>query len=624
MTTLDTDEAVVLDDTVDLVDAEGATSSAIATIRRGLAVAPTLRNGLGITWALAAVGAVGRVVVPVLLQQAIDRGIQHSTGVRVGLVVQLGIFAAVAVLVSMVANRLAVVRLGVRSEEALFDLRRRLIHHIHHLSLADHNEERRGALVARVTSDIETLNRFFSWGGLAWLLNIPLLLLVGTVMVVYDWQLALVAFALTIPLLVILRRLQRRLLAAYEVSRARNGEMMATIGELVSGAETIRAYEAGERYRTITNASVADRATANKRVGVIAATMFPLGELFAALTMGAIIAVAVVRGPGGGLTAGAIVGFIFLTYRFLEPVAEFTEVLDQTQTAVAGLRRVLRVLDTPVGPPPPLDPSALPAGRLDVRVADVTFAYPTRADPAGNGEQRLDEAVLRDVTVHIPAGQQVALVGATGSGKTTLGRLIARFADPTLGDVLLGGVSLRRVDNTELRARLVVVAQEPFLFNDSIAYNVGFAKPGTNLERIEAVVAELGLGEWIAGLPDGLSTRVGERGEELSAGERQLVALIRAGVADPDILVLDEATSSVDALTEVHISRALDRLAAGRTTIAIAHRLSTAARADRVLVMEAGRIVEDGAHAELIRADGAYRRLYDAWVAATSLDDVTR
>lgn len=608
------------DDTVDLVDAEGSATSAYSTIRRGFSVAPALRSGLGATWALAAVGAVGRVVVPVLLQQAIDRGIQHSTGVRVGLVVQLGIAAALAVVVSMFANRLAVVRLGVRSEEALFDLRRKLIHHIHHLSLADHNEERRGALVARVTSDIETLNRFFSWGGLAWLLNIPLLVLVGAVMVVYDWQLALVVFAFTVPLLAILRALQRRLLAAYEVARARNGEMMATIGELVSGAETIRAYGAGGRYRTITNESVRDRASANKRVGVIGATMFPLGEMFAALTMGAIIGVAVVRGPGGGLTAGAIVGFIFLTYRFLEPVAEFTEVLDQTQTAVAGLRRVLRVLDTPVGPPPPRDPVPLPTAPLDVQVHGVTFAYPTRG-----GQQLLDEAVLRDVTVHIPAGQHLALVGATGSGKTTLGRLIARFADPTMGEVLLGGVPLHRVDNAELRSRLVVVAQEPFLFNDSIAYNVGFAKPGTSYAHIERAVSELGLDEWVAGLPEGLATRVGERGEELSAGERQLVALLRAGVADPDILVLDEATSSVDALTEVHISRALERLAAGRTTIAIAHRLSTAARADRVLVMDAGRIVEDGAHSDLIRAGGTYRRLYDAWVAATSLGhEVTR
>ncbi len=209
-------------------------------------------------------------------------------------------------------------------------------------------------------------------------------------------------------------------------------------------------------------------------------------------------------------------------------------------------------------------------------------------------------------------------MGATGSGKTTLGRLIARLADPTIGEIRLGDVPLRYVSNDELRARLVVVAQEPFLFDATIAANVGFARPGTSVIDMEAVVRRLELDEWVAGMPDGLMTGVGERGDELSAGERQLVALLRAGVADPDVLVLDEATSSVDALTEVRISRALTHLAEGRTTIAIAHRLSTAARADRVLVLEDGVLVEDGPHDQLVGAGGAYARLYAAWMAATS------
>ncbi len=586
------------------------------TIGRGLEEAPILRQGLGVTWMLAIVGAVGRVVVPILLQQAIDKGIMGAEEVRVGFVAKLGLIAAGALIVSGIAQRHAVVRLGTRSEEALYHLRGRLIGHIHRLSLADHNEERRGALVARVTSDIETLAQFFQWGGMTWLLNGPLMLLVGAVMLAYDWGLALVAFALAAPLALVLRVVQRHLVGAYETARQRNGEMMGAIGEVVGGAETIRAYDAGEAFGTNAVAMVDRRRSAQIRAGVIGSLLFPSGELFSVLTICGVIAIGVARGPASGLTAGAMIGFVFLTYRFLEPIAEFTEVLDQTQTAVAGLRRVLAVLDMETGPPPTDRPVPLPAGELDIAVRNVTFAYPTRGITTS-----LDEAVLRDVDVSIPAGQQVALVGATGSGKTTLGRLIARFADPTVGELYLGGVPLQCVGNDELRQRLVVVSQEPFLFDDTVAANVGFAKPGTSFPDIEAMVSRLGLDDWIDSLSDGLLTRVGERGANLSAGERQLVAILRAGVADPDVLVLDEATSSVDALTEVRISRALSRLAEGRTTIAIAHRLSTAARADRVLVLDEGVLVEDGTHDELVAAGGVYRRLHDAWMVATSVHD---
>jgi ATP-binding cassette subfamily B protein len=590
--------------------------SAVRTIGRGLEEAPVLRQGLGITWALAVVGAGGRVVVPILLQQAIDRGIVREGGVRVNLVAMLAFVAAGALIISGIAQRQAIVRLGTRSEEALFNLRARIIGHIHRLSLADHNEERRGALVARVTSDIETLAQFFQWGGMMWLLNGPLMLMVAAVMLAYDWVLALVAFALAAPLALVLRAVQRHLIKAYERARERNGEMMASISEVVGGAETIRAYGAGEAFDEQASAAVDHRASAQIRAGMIGSLLFPSGEVFSILTICGVIGVGVWRGPASGLTAGAMIGFVFLTYRFLEPIAQFTEVLDQTQTAVAGLRRVLGVLDLPTGPPATDRPVRLPAGTLDVEVRNVTFAYPTRGITTS-----LDEAVLRDVDVTIPAGQQVALVGATGSGKTTLGRLIARFADPTVGELYLGGVPLQCVANDELRQRLVVVPQEPFLFDDTIAVNVGFAKPGTSLADIDEMVKRLELDDWIDSLSDGVMTMVGERGDNLSAGERQLVALLRAGIADPDVLVLDEATSSVDALTEVRISRALTRLAEGRTTIAIAHRLSTAARADRVLVLEEGVLVEDGRHADLVDAGGVYARLYDAWMVATTVHD---
>ena len=271
--------------------------SAVHTIGRGLEEAPILRQGLGVTWMLAAVGAVGRVVVPILLQQAIDRGIVGEEGVRVGLVGVLGLIAAVALVISGIAQRQAVVRLGTRSEEALFHLRGRLIGHIHRLSLADHNEERRGALVARVTSDIETLTQFFQWGGMTWLLNGPLMLLVGAVMLAYDWVLALVAFALAAPLAIVLRIVQRHLVAAYEAARERNGEMMAAISEVVGGAETIRAYDAGEAFGSHAVATVDRRKSAQIRAGIIGSLLFPSGELFSVLTVCGVITIGVLRGP---------------------------------------------------------------------------------------------------------------------------------------------------------------------------------------------------------------------------------------------------------------------------------------------------------------------------------------
>ena len=589
--------------------------SATTAIGRGLEEAPILRQGLALTWVLAAIGAGGRVVVPILIQQAIDRGIVGHDDVRVDFVIGCGLIALVAVCIAAMCQRMAVIRLGVRSEQALNDLRTRLIEHIHRISLADHNEERRGALVARVTGDIETLAEFFRWGGLAWLIDGTLMVIVAAVMLAYNWLLAAVAIAISIPLFMVLRVVQRHLVQAYDISRERNGDMLGAVSEIVGGAETIRAYGAGPMFAIRTKSTVKRRADAQIRGGIIGAFLFPLGEVFSAVTIASVVAIGVGVGPEGGMTAGALIGFIFLTYRFLEPIAEFTEVLDQTQTAVAGLRRVLSVLDIPVGPPPPAHPHPLPAGRFSIDIDEVTFSYRSRGDRDGADG---DGIVLEHVSAFIPAGQQVAVVGATGSGKTTLGRIVARFADPIAGQVRLGGVPLSLVANAELRRRMVVVAQEPFLFDDTIAENVKFARPEATRTELEELVDRLDIGDWLETLPDGLDTRVGERGESLSAGERQLVALLRAGVVDPDVLVLDEATSSVDALTEVRISHALTRLAEGRTTMAIAHRLSTAARADRVLVLDGGRLVEDGHHDELVAAGGTYSRLYDAWLSATS------
>ena len=581
------------------------------TIGRGMRVAPALSHGLGLTFGFAFLGTGARLVIPILIQQSIDHGLQPNQ-VRVSFIAMLGVIGACCVVISSVSLRVATKRLGTRAEEGLFSLRIKLFDHIHRLSLADHNEEKRGALVSRVTSDIETLTMFFSWGGLSLLLDGSQMIAVASVMLAYDWRLALVAFAVSAPLVLVLRLVQAKLVSAHNISRERNAQLLGVFSEMVSGAETLRAYGAVDHVVDSVAKDVRRRGDSNIRAGVIGAFLFPSGEVFAVFTVMAVVGAGLLIGPAGGLTAGALVGFVFLTYRFLEPIAEFTEVIDQVQSAVASLRRVLGVLDTPIGPAQPSSPTLLPKGALSIDFVDVSFAYGSRLDDVDD-----DTPVLNSINLHVPGGQHIALVGPSGSGKTTLARLIARLADPTLGNVLLGGVGLTRVENADLRRRLIVVPQEPFLFADTIAYNLRFASPDATDAVLQDAFSDLELDDWLETLPNGINTHVGQRGGSLSAGERQLVALVRAAVVRPDVLILDEATSSVDASTEVRISRALRKLALGRTTVSIAHRLSTAARAERVVLLENGRIIEDGSHDQLIAKNGRYARQYQTWVTTT-------
>jgi ATP-binding cassette, subfamily B, bacterial len=338
--------------------------------------------------------------------------------------------------------------------------------------------------------------------------------------------------------------------------------------------------------------------------GALAAVLFSSAELFAGVITASVIAVGVVFGVSWGLSAGTLVAFLFLVTLLVEPVQMLVETINQAQSAGAGLRKVLHVLDTPIDVEDPVNGTDLPDRPLDVRFDTVRFRYPTGGD------------VLTDVTVGIAAGERVAVVGETGSGKTTFAKLATRLLDPADGAITLADVPIDEIPFDSLRSRVAYVPQEGFLFDGTVADNVRYGKPGVDDNGIRAAIADLGLLDWAESLPGGIHAHVGERGGNLSAGERQLVAIIRAWIANPDLLVLDEATSAVDPALEVQIRRAIERLTTGRTSITVAHRLSTAEAADTILVFDAGRLVERGRHADLVARRGVYASLHHDWAGA--------
>ncbi len=590
--------------------------TAFETLRRGWAATPELRVGARFTILLAFLGTAGRLVLPVLLQLAIDRGLR-SGDVRIDYVVRLAIVGVAIVVISQLAAFYASMRLGRSGEAALLSLRRRVFAHTHALSVTQQNDFRRGVLVTRVTSDLEMLSQFFVWGGLTWLLDTSLMLVTAVAMALYDPLLAAIVVVVSAPLLVLLRQLQQRLVTVYGQSRERNAEFLTDVADMVAGAPVIRVYGAGRRRAEAATARAERLRRANVRAGSLSALLFPTGEMFSCLAIAAVVLVGIIRGPSSHLTSGAIVGFVFLAYRFLEPIGELTEVLDQTQTAMTGWRRSLGMLEITPDIPQPEQGLTVPYEPPALELRHVTLQY----HPRPGEPDTANPPALVDVSLQIGPGSHVAVVGATGSGKSTLARLMARLVDPSQGQVLIQGLDLRDVDDVSFRRSLVLVPQEPFLFTTTIGENVLVGRPDADLGEVGEAFASLGLDAWLATLPDGLDTVVGERGEQLSAGERQLVALVRAAIARPMCLLLDEATSSVDPATDAMLARALTRLASGRTSVVIAHRLSTAARADRILVFDQGRMVEDGTHDDLLAANGTYASLFASWLQSTDARD---
>jgi ATP-binding cassette, subfamily B, bacterial len=555
---------------------------------------------------LAAAGLIGlrtgaSLSIPLLFGLAIDRGIAaHSPALLVLYTALIGLAAAGAAAGSWGFLRVS----GSVGQDVLYDLRTRVYTHVQWLPLAFYERYTSGRIIARLTNDIDTLTDLLATGLTSLATSSLSVLVISVILVALDWRLGLVTLLAFPVILVLTQWFRRNSSRAYRAVRQAIALVIVHYTESLAGIRAVHAYGREPRNQEIFEDLTARYRDANAWSVRLSSTYGPGISFLGRLTTLVVLAYGGVLVVQGSLTLGVLTAFILYVRQFFEPMQDLSQFYTLFQAAAAAMEKLSGVLEERSSVPEPARPRRLHAAGA-IEFDHVTFAY--RETP-----------VLHDLSFAIPAGQTVALVGETGAGKSTVARLVARFYDPTAGAVRLDGVDLREVAGGDLRRAVVMVTQESFLFSGSVGDNIGFGRPDASREEIEAAARAVGAHEFIAALPEGYDTAVRRRGVRLSSGQRQLVAFARAFLADPGVLILDEATSSLDLPTERLVQRALRTLLADRTAIVIAHRLSTVEIADRVLVVDAGRIVEDGPPAALARSGGRYGALHQAWLDSLS------
>jgi ATP-binding cassette subfamily B protein len=553
---------------------------------------------------LALILATGAALAPApLAKLAIDEGIRKGDVAALDWIVLAFLGSA---LVYWLATYLQTYLTGWVGQRALQDLRIQLFQHLQSLSLGFYSRNRAGVVISRLTNDVQALDSLVS-DGITTLFQSTLMLLgVIVTLVIFDAQLALYTF-LAIPLLGLGALLFRIASAdAFRRTRERIASITGYLQETLSGIRVVRAF--GQERRHVDRFAELNEANreANLTTVYLNASYFPAVELLSAFVTVAILLIGGIQVIEGNTSTGVVFGFIAALNNFFDPIQQLSQLYTTYQSGMAALDKIFELLDEE---PELRDrPGALELPRLrgQLDFDGVSFSY-------GGADDEDAAWALRDVELHVPPGQTVALVGETGAGKSTFAKLVARFYDPTAGAVRVDGHDLRDVAVESLRSQMGIVPQEGFLFSGTIAENIAFGRPGATDEEVAAAAEAVGADVFVDQLEHGYETEVGERGAQLSAGQRQLIAFARALIADPRVLVLDEATSNVDIHTETRIEEGLRRLLAGRTAIVIAHRLSTIRHAGLIVVLEHGRIVERGTHDELLAAEGRYWELYRAW-----------